>query len=197
MAPAFITYQIAQFIVRHLFHAVDPVVRVLDPWLTTVWATPLVRVGAAALFILAIVVIGRATRWLLFQRLLGVLEQAVAQMPMVGKVYSATRDIARAFGGERKTAFTRVVMLEWPGRGRYVIGFVTREALDAGSSRASDHLLNVFVPHAPNPTSGFLVVVDHDAVIPVDMSVEEGMKLVISVGVVGPPVRRPSAAQDA
>ena len=189
LAPTFVTFLVMQFLIRQITALCDPVVRLLKPWLTTAWATLLVQVSAVLIFIIFVGLIGWMAQLLLVRRIFGMGERWVIRLPMVGKIYAATRDLAQAFGGEHKAAFTRVVLIEWLGPGRYVLGFVTQEG--PNGAQIPDQLIKVFIPHAPNPMSGFLVLAARDALIPLEMSIEEGMKLVISAGVVGPVVRAP------
>ncbi len=189
LAPTFVTFLVMRFLIRQITALCDPVVRLLKPWLTSTWAALLVQIGAVLIFAVFVAVIGWAAQLLLVRRIFGIGERWGIRLPMVGKIYAATRDLAQAFGGEHKAAFTRVVLIEWLGPGRYVIGFVTQEGPEG--TQAHDHLINVFVPHAPNPMSGFLMLTARDSLIPLEMSVEDGMKLVISAGVVGPVVRTP------
>lgn len=191
LAPAYVTFLLVRFIVAQIIRVFDPIVRLIDPLLTTWWAVALVHLGALVAFAVGVALIGWGAKILVFRRLFGVAEQFIARVPMVGKIYSAVRDMAKAFTGERKTAFSRVVLVEWPGKGRYVIGFVTHEGEGEVQAKTPEHVVNVLVPTTPNPTTGFLILVDRESVIPLEMSVEDGMKLVISGGVVGPPVPRP------
>jgi len=193
LAPTFVTFLVMRFLIRQITALCDPIIHLLKPWLTSTWATLLVQAGAVVIFLVLVAVIGWGAQLLLVRRVFGIGERWVIRLPMVGKIYAATRDLAQAFGGEHKAAFTRVVLVEWLGPGRYVIGFVTQEG--PGGAQTHDHLVNVFVPHAPNPMSGFLVLVARDSLIPLEMSVEEGMRLVISAGVVGPVVRTPPPAR--
>lgn len=192
LAPAYVTFLLFRVIAGQINVFIGPIIRFLDPWLTTRWATVIVHVGVFILFIAGITVVGWGTRLLVVRRMFSAIEHWFARLPMVGKVYTAVREIAQAFGGEHKTAFTRVVLVEWPGQGRYVIGFVTQEGKGEVQAKTPEHVVNVFVPTTPNPTSGFLILVDRESLIPLDMSVEDGMKLVISGGVVGPPVLPPN-----
>lgn len=191
LAPAYITLLIVSFIFRQITRLFDPFFRWLDPWLTSTWSTALLHVAAVAIFLIAITVIGWGAQLLVLRRLFSGLEHGVSRLPMVGKIYTAMREIAQAFGGEHKTAFSRVVLIEFPGKGRYAVGFVTQEGKGEVQAKTPEQVVNVFVPTTPNPTSGFLILVDREALIPLDMSVEEGMKLVISGGVVGPTVHAP------
>jgi uncharacterized membrane protein len=83
--------------------------------------------------------------------------------------------------------FRRVVLVQFPRPGIYSIGFVTSEAAGEAQAKTRETVINVFVPTTPNPTSGFLILVPRPQLIDLDMTVAEGMKLVISGGVVVPP----------
>lgn len=191
LAPAYVTYLIVRFLLRQITGLFDPVVRLLDPLLTAWWATLLLQLGAVVIFIGFVTFIGWGTRGLVLRQVFSAVERQFARLPMVGKIYSAVRDIAQAFGGEHKTAFSRVVLVEWPSKGRYVIGFVTQEGRGEVQAKTPEQVVNVFVPTTPNPTSGYLILAARESLIPLEMSVEDGMKLVISGGVVGPAVTTP------
>ena len=87
----------------------------------------------------------------------------------------------------RKTMFQRVVLVEFPRPGVYSVGFVTSETGGEAQVKTKEQVVNVFVPTTPNPTSGFLVLVPREQLTELEMSVAEGMKLVISGGAVVPP----------
>ena len=105
---------------------------------------------------------------------------------MVSKVYKAFRQISHAFLVRDKSLLQRVVLLEYPRRGVYSIGFVTSEKYDQTQLNIPPGIINVFVPTAPNPTSGVLLLAPQKELTDLDMSVEEGLKLVISGGSVVP-----------
>ena len=79
-----------------------------------------------------------------------------------------------------------VVLLEYPRKGIWVIGFATKENKGEMAQKTGKNLINVFVPTTPNPTSGFLLYVPEKDLIPLDMPVDEAVKMVISVGMVTP-----------
>jgi uncharacterized membrane protein len=79
-------------------------------------------------------------------------------------------------------------MLEWPRKGVFCIGFVTNESVFAGPVPPATEFYNVYIPNPPNPTSGFLALIPKAEAIPLALSVEEGLKLVLSGGIVTPAV---------
>lgn len=137
--------------------------------------------------IVTIMVIGWGAKILFIKRIFALGEKLFLKLPIMGKVYNAVKQISSAFLGKRKTAFKQVVIIEYPRKGLYSIGFAT--GITKGEIKEAMELdgVNVFVPTSPNPTSGMFIVVPREDVYFLKMSVEEGMKLVISGGSVSPP----------
>ncbi len=102
-------------------------------------------------------------------------------------IYSASKQVLVTVVGSQSDAFREVVLVEYPRKGLWAIGFVTGATKGEIQALAKEELMNVFVPTTPNPTSGFLLFLTRDNVISLDMSVEEAVKLVVSGGIVTPP----------
>ncbi|MBT3396440.1 MAG: DUF502 domain-containing protein [Alphaproteobacteria bacterium] len=113
-------------------------------------------------------------------------EKIVDRMPVVRSVYGTLKKIFTTVLDQSSRSFREVVMLEYPRQGIWAIGFVTGEAEGEVQAAISDDLVNVFVPTTPNPTSGYLVFLPRKDLIPMTMSVEDGIKLVISGGIMTP-----------
>ena len=113
-------------------------------------------------------------------------DQLMYRIPLVNSIYRTVQQMVEAIWQEDKKAFQKVVMIEYPRRGIFSMGFLTGTAAPEASMRAAADMVNVFIPTTPNPTSGFLLLVPQEEVIPLDMPVEEGIKLIVSAGVVGP-----------
>ena len=94
LAPAYVTFLIVRFVISQINRIFDPVVRLVDPRLTAWWAMPLVHLGTLAVFLVGVALIGWGTRLLLIRRIFSAAEQGIARVPMVGKIYSAIRDVA-------------------------------------------------------------------------------------------------------
>lgn len=120
-------------------------------------------------------------------------ERLLARVPVVRTVYGTLKQIFDAVLAQSANAFREVVLIEYPRQGIWAVAFVTREAPDEVRQAAEDDTVGVFLPTTPNPTSGFLLFVPRKDCIPLDMTVEQGVKLVISGGIVGP---AEAAAQD-
>ena len=120
-------------------------------------------------------------------RLLRVLEKLLLHLPMVRTIYSTIQQIGRALvQGGGTGMFRQVVQIEYPKEGCYVLGFLTAEAAAECKAKSKRDLISIFVPTTPNPTSGFLLFVPREDVLFLEMTVVEGMRLVISGGAVSP-----------
>tara|TARA_Y100000590_G_scaffold443785_1_gene573654 strand:- start:954 stop:1598 length:645 start_codon:yes stop_codon:yes gene_type:complete len=113
-------------------------------------------------------------------------ERVLDRMPVIRTVYSALKQIFIAVIQQSDRSFRDVVIIEYPRKGIWAIGFVTSETKGEIQSLSDETLLNIFLPTTPNPTSGFLLFVPKKDVTLLKMTVEEGIKLVISAGLVTP-----------
>ena len=188
--PALVTYWLIVFVLTP-FDAlfIKRVMVKLEPYYSGIVSPYLVKAGLYVAVIGIIVFIGFGTRVLVLKKLFSYFERKFFHVPMLGKVYSATREISQAFLGQTKGIFTRVVLVEFPHKKTYALGFVTSEGKGEVQDKTIERVINVFVPTTPNPTSGFLLLVPESEMISLDMSVEEGLKLVISGGIVPLPDR--------
>jgi uncharacterized membrane protein len=114
-------------------------------------------------------------------------EGIVDRMPVVRSIYSTLKQIFETVFAQTSRSFREVVLIEYPRRGIWAIGFVTGRTEGEVQERREEDLINVFVPTTPNPTSGFLLFVPAEDLIPLDMTIEQGIKMVISSGIVAPP----------
>ncbi len=182
--PILITYEIVKFIivkakVLHFANVVTPEWIEQPIYFRYIITAIVVLVILAAIFII-LTVIGMLARNVIGKRLILFGESVLERIPMVNKIYRAVQQISHAFVG--KVIFTRVVLLQYPRKGIYSIGFVTSDTKGEISSKISKNSINVFLPTTPNPTSGFLLFVPKKDTIPLSMSVEDAIKLVISGG---------------
>jgi uncharacterized membrane protein len=146
----------------------------------------LFRLVVFFLMIALTVLIGILARNFLGRRVLRIGETFLTKIPIVSRVYIALKQISQAFWGQNKTVFTGVVLLEYPRKGLFTIGFVTSPGRGEVKAKSDEKLLNVFLPTTPNPTSGWFVMVPEKHAVPLDMKVEDALKMVISGGAVVP-----------
>jgi uncharacterized membrane protein len=159
----------------------------LTGWLPFGYQTLPNRLLALAVLLLLIVSVGWMTRLLLGRQLLSFGESVIDRIPLLNRTYGFFKEVSHTLLGAKKSQFSRVVLVHYPKRGTFALGFVTSEAKGEVQAKTRSEVINVFVPTTPNPTSGFLLMVPQDEVIPLEMTVTEGMKLVISGGSIVPP----------
>jgi len=136
--------------------------------------------------VLALIVIGFLTANFLGRSLLHFGERIVARMPVVRTIYTALKQIMETVLAQSSTSFREVVMIEYPRKGIWVLAFRTGDVIGEISDAVDETMISVFVPTTPNPTSGFLLFVPKKDIKFLDMSVEDGVKLVISAGMIWP-----------
>ncbi len=120
------------------------------------------------------------------QTLLDYGERLVARMPIMRGVYNATKQILETVTTPSGASFRQAALIEYPRKGLWTICFITGEAQSEVAARTMDSVVSVYVPTTPNPTSGFLLFVPRAELVPLDMRVEDAVKLVISMGLVSP-----------
>jgi uncharacterized membrane protein len=133
-----------------------------------------------------IFIVGLFASNVLGNKVLRLVESGFANIPLVKPIYSAVRQIIDAFTAQRKDIFESVAMIEYPRKGVYAIGFVTGRGSGEVQEKTAQEVVGLFLPTTPNPTSGFLLLVPKEDIVPLQMSVEEALKLIISGGVVIP-----------
>jgi len=143
--------------------------------------------GIGLIVMLAILtLIGFVTAGFAGRAMVRVGERFLSRMPVVRSVYGTLKQIFETVLNQSSRSFREVVLVEYPRRGIAAIGFVTGPTQGEVQERTDEDLVNIFLPTTPNPTSGFLLFVPRKDLIHLDMTVEEGIKLVISGGIVTP-----------
>ncbi len=169
---------ITVWVIMAIFNGVDVL---LQPVIEAIVGRRLIGVGFVAT-VLLVYLLGLFADNVVGRRILRAWEAFIGRIPVVKGLYGGVKQVAEAFGPQSKDQFREVVMLEFPSPGHYALGFAT-VPLDAPKVGAARY---VFVPTTPNPTSGYLLIVPREKMTPLALSVEDGLKLVISGGVVGP-----------
>ena len=143
-------------------------------------------VSVVAVFAL-ITLLGYFSRFFLGRILLNIFERLLHNVPFINTVYGTVRQIVTTFSEQKNAVFQEVVLLEYPRKKCYVIGFLTSMAKGETQKATGEKIVNIFVPTTPNPTSGFLLMLPEDDITRLKMSVADGMKVIISGGAVVPP----------
>jgi uncharacterized membrane protein len=145
----------------------------------TGWSFP--GIGVAGIIVILLLA-GMMASNLIGKRLIRFVQRGLESIPLFNRVYVAVRQISETLLSERSNVFRQVALVEYPRRGTYSLCFITSENRGEIASRLARKTINVFVPTSPNPTSGFMLVVPAEDLIPLEMSIEDGMKMVISAG---------------
>ena len=120
-------------------------------------------------------------------RILCAFDRLILRIPVVKAVYGGSKQLLEALSATGKGSFSQVVLAEYPRKGVYTVGFVTRESIRTVSpAMGQQPMAAVFLPTTPNPTSGWIAILPREGLIPLSLSVEEGLKLVVSGGIVLP-----------
>ncbi len=147
------------------------------------WYWSLVALGLAAGLV---ALVGWLTRYYVGKRLVAWLDLVMLRLPLLNKIYSIIKQVNEAFSSSKKNAFKTVVLIEYPRRGIYSLGFITSDQGSEAQFHTGQPVVCIFVPTTPNPTSGFLVMVPEDQVTKLSMSVAEAIRYIISLGSVMP-----------
>ena len=131
--------------------------------------------------------IGYLSKYLFGKVFISTTEKVLDKVPFLNAVYRSVKQIVETFGRENRAVFKEVCLVEYPRKGCYALGFITADASSHVQQQVGDHMIYVFVPTTPNPTSGFLLLVPREEIYKLDVSVGDGMKMLISGGAVVPP----------
>jgi len=141
---------------------------------------------ALVLAIILIATVGLLARNYFGRKIIEWVDLALMRVPLLNKIYSATKQVNDAFSASNKSAFRTVVLVEFPHAGMWSIGFVTSEQQEEVQAKTGRRVMCVFVPATPNPTSGFLMMVPVEKAIKLEMSVAEAIKYIVSLGAILP-----------
>lgn len=120
------------------------------------------------------------------RRLVKLWERVLARIPLVRTIYASVKQILETVFSSQGQAFRKVLMIEYPRKGLWTLGFQSGATQGEPQAKTGEEVVNVFIPTTPNPTSGFFLMVPRKDVIELDMDVDEGLKMIISAGVVVP-----------
>ena len=157
-----------------------------------VWYWSLVALLLAAVLIS---IVGVLARYYFGKRLIEWADHAMMNVPLLNKFYVAIKQINEAFSGN-KNSFKTVVLVEFPGPGNYSVGFVTSEAQGIIQKNSGKNLVSVFIPTTPNPTSGFLILLEEGKMTKLDLSVADGIKYIVSLGSIAPELTPPKSSSS-
>ncbi|MBN2564279.1 MAG: DUF502 domain-containing protein [Candidatus Eisenbacteria bacterium] len=166
------------FVLVRMFFALDDI---LGRFVETYLGRAIPGVGLVAL-VAIILGIGAIASNIMGKRMIRAWEGIISRIPVMRWIYRTTKQLFSSLLEERSGSFRKVVLVPYPHRGSYSIAFLTSEWPTSVLTALGPGFVTVFLPTTPNPTSGLLLVVPVDDVVPLDITVEEGLRLVISAG---------------
>jgi len=182
-----IPIMITVWVVRFLSGILDQSLVLLPPsWRPeAVFGTYVPGLGIV-LSLLLLLLTGVLVRNLFGGQIVAGLESLVRRIPVIGAVYAGAKTFSETVLTDKGKSFKQVVMVEFPRKGIFSIGFITSHELEEAQAKTEQVVTCVFVPTTPNPTTGFIVLVPKDEVVMMDMTVDEAFKMLLTLGVVVP-----------
>lgn len=184
LAPTYLTIYVLLVLFRFMDGIFAPLI---DRTLSAFLEEPGIHIPGLGILLtlLVILTLGWLSTGVVGRRVIDSLEGFIRRIPIAKSVYGATKGVLEAVSRDQNEAFKRVVLVEYPRLGMYGIGFVTGSPARWGGPVDED-LTPVFVPTTPNPTSGFLLLVPEREIIECAITVEEGIRMVVSGGILQP-----------
>jgi len=151
------------------------------------FSLPLEVPGSGLLvFIMSMILIGWFTASFLGRIIVRFGERILGKVPVIRGIYTAIKQIFGTVLKKQSDAFRQVVLIEYPRRGSWAMGFLTGSTKGEVQKTTKEEMVNVFLPTTPNPTSGFLLFVPKKDIRPLKMSVDQAIKMIISAGIITP-----------
>jgi uncharacterized membrane protein len=184
--PLFVTFLFLRFVFVKFSGFLLPYFDLLVVRYDIVIPRYLIEIFSFLVIVFAILMIGFVAKNYVGRKILLMLETIVSKIPFVKSVYGMMRQIVDTFQTTSGNNFKQVVLVEYPRKGIFSLGFVTKDASDFFTGATGKDCLSVFIPTTPNPTSGFILIVPKDELQILNIPVEEGVKYVISAGLIEP-----------
>lgn len=187
-APISITFYLAYLFVTYVDSKVTPLIPAkFNPETYLPYSLP----GLGLIIVIVgLIFIGAFTAGFMGRFFQRVWDRVMDNVPVLRGVYKALKQILETVLAQQSNAFREAVLVEYPRRGMWVIAFITGKTQGEVQAITEEEVINLFVPTTPNPTSGFLIFVPKQDIVPLSMNVEEALKMVISGGIVTPPDHR-------
>jgi uncharacterized membrane protein len=189
MLPICVTVLVVNFMLDYVG---EPASRILFYWMDIGardrgFASVLINIVSMLFILVLITLVGWVSKYFFGKFLFKFAEGLIDRVPFVRTIYKSLKQVVKTFSESNMSAFSKVVLVEYPRKDSYAIGFLTSDVGGEVQSKTGQYVVNVFIPTTPNPTSGFLLMIRREDIIELEMSVGDGIKMVISGGIVVPP----------
>jgi len=185
-------------VVRLFVDLMDKTLTLIPPQYTPEQVLGFSIPGFGVILSVAIILLtGMIAANLLGSKLVKLWEYILSRIPLVRSVYSAVKQLTETLFSPSGQSFRKVLMIEYPRRGLWTLAFQTGTDIGEAQLKTGEDVVNVYVPTTPNPTSGFFLMIPKKDIIELDMSVDDGLKMIISMGVMVPdPETMPVKAEN-
>jgi len=189
--PLFITVWVLYFLFSMIDSWITPSLMKLlaalhVPFIDTIQARILIPIIGMIVLFFFIYALGVLGSNYVGKRIGKLLEERILKIPFIRSIYGGSKQILEAFSSSGEKAFRGVAIVEYPRKGIYSLGFVTSDQGIFQDDSGGSEMVGIFVPTTPNPTSGMFVLVPKKEIIMLDMSIEEGVKMIVSGGLITP-----------
>jgi uncharacterized membrane protein len=182
VAPLVVTYVALQFVFSWLRGFLNPIIENTGLVGLTGDVEIVAEVGALIVLLLVVAALGYLAQRSVGAYVFGLVDRAVGLIPIVSVIYGSVRQVSDALV-KQQSRYENVVMVQYPRKGLYVLGFITSESPRALEAAAGEELYNVYLPGSPNPTQGHFTLVPADQVTEVDMTVSRTIRLLVTTGI--------------
>lgn len=185
LLPLFISIWVFMFVFRFIEGIIDNIFIFLPPeYLETKSMIYLIKAISFVVLVALITVFGLFVRTVFGRVLLSITDSFFMHIPGLRPIYKAVRQVIESFSTNKKSFFSNPVLVEYPSKGIWTIGFNTGEVPSDFKPFAEEKRFSVFIPTTPNPTSGFLMIVTESQIKPLDMKTDRAMQFLLTGGVV-------------
>lgn len=185
LLPIVVTVYLLYFLYNFIVSKASPLVKKIAHQYNYDFSEYVFQIATFIIIILFIFLIGIFTRMYLGRLFMKILDNIMTHIPIARLIYNAAKQVIDSFSNTSGSSFSKVVLVEFPRRDMWMIAFLVRDALPVMQDISTkEESSNVFIPTAPNPTSGFIAVVPNKDIRELDITVEEGVKFVLSVGII-------------
>lgn len=185
LLPFVITVYLLYFLYNIVIANATPIVKQIAKQYNLAYSEYIFQIITLIIVILFVFLIGILTKIYFGRVLIKILDKIIIKIPIARSIYNATKQMVDSFKSSTGSSFSKVVLVEFPRRDMWMVAFLVRDSLDfMVDISTKEESCNVFIPTAPNPISGFVAVVPKKDIRELDISVEEGVKFVLSVGII-------------
>jgi len=183
VVPLYLTISIFSLIVGYMDRLLQFLPEIFQPDTYLPFHIP----GLGVIVTIAVIfLIGLLTTNLLGKRIVEIGDNILAKVPVFRNIYKPIKQFMETFFVSGYSGFRKVVLVEFPSKGMYSVGFLTGLATGEVQDKTAERVVNVFLPTTPNPTTGFYLLIPEKDIIPLEMSVEDAFKLIITGGMISP-----------